>query len=222
MNSMNVKDFGAVGDGITDDTKAIQDAINQCLNNPNPIRSLYLPGGTYKITDSLFILKIVEEKPSPSEPPQPCYTFVGLEIYGEKPSFSIEGQDTIIVATFNDKPAIIMQAVRAVTIKNLTIQGQNNYILSGANFDVLLDDSTFVVNGCRDSQYSPYAGICIDPYKVLPLPPDGGYPGQSYYYLPDSGTSGIRKRYIPLLSLSGFSYYLKFLEKSYNKGYRVR
>ena len=39
---VNVKDFGAKGDGVTDDTQAIQDAIDNS-------KTIYLPPGTYKI-----------------------------------------------------------------------------------------------------------------------------------------------------------------------------
>jgi hypothetical protein len=41
---VNVKDFGAVGDGVTDDTAAIQAAINSIGNNGS---SIYFPQGTY-------------------------------------------------------------------------------------------------------------------------------------------------------------------------------
>jgi len=47
---INVKDFGAVGDGITDDTAAIQNAINSM-----PAGSMLLiPAGTYNITNVVF------------------------------------------------------------------------------------------------------------------------------------------------------------------------
>lgn len=49
---INVKSYGAKGDGITDDTTAFQDAINYALlNNKN----IYIPSGTYKISDTLVI-----------------------------------------------------------------------------------------------------------------------------------------------------------------------
>jgi len=46
---VSVKDFGAVGDGVTDDTDAIQNAIQYCSDNK---LKLYIPGGqTYLITE---------------------------------------------------------------------------------------------------------------------------------------------------------------------------
>ncbi len=53
-----VKDFGAVGDGITDDTDAINRALYQlfCREvNPQIRRSLFFPAGVYRITSSIFI-----------------------------------------------------------------------------------------------------------------------------------------------------------------------
>ncbi|HIK15140.1 MAG TPA: glycoside hydrolase family 55 protein [Leptolyngbyaceae cyanobacterium M33_DOE_097] len=47
---LNVKDFGAKGDGITDDTAAIQAALNAY---PNGKRIIYLPNGTYLVSNTL-------------------------------------------------------------------------------------------------------------------------------------------------------------------------
>lgn len=44
---VSVKDFGAVGDGVADDTAAIQAAINHCWNTS---RTLYVPAGVYLVT----------------------------------------------------------------------------------------------------------------------------------------------------------------------------
>jgi hypothetical protein len=49
---ISVKDFGAVGDGITDDTAAIQAALNAVA----PTRkALYIPAGNYKTTQPLDV-----------------------------------------------------------------------------------------------------------------------------------------------------------------------
>jgi hypothetical protein len=47
---VNVRDFGARGDGITDDTAAIQAALNAY---PNGKRIIYLPNGTYLVSRTL-------------------------------------------------------------------------------------------------------------------------------------------------------------------------
>jgi len=49
--SLSVKDFGAVGNGVTDDTAAIQSALNANLGNI----SVYFPKGLYIITDTILI-----------------------------------------------------------------------------------------------------------------------------------------------------------------------
>lgn len=54
----SVKDFGAVGDGITDDTDAINRALYQifCREiNPQIRRSLFFPAGVYKVNQSIII-----------------------------------------------------------------------------------------------------------------------------------------------------------------------
>jgi hypothetical protein len=49
--TVSVKDFGAVGDGVTDDTIAIQNAVNQSAN-----KELFFPPGNYLITSQINIL----------------------------------------------------------------------------------------------------------------------------------------------------------------------
>jgi hypothetical protein len=65
---VSVKDFGAVGDGTTNDTAAIQAAIDACLASGS---ALYVPSGSYKLTSQVNVA---------------LYTGVpgrGLIIYGE-------------------------------------------------------------------------------------------------------------------------------------------
>lgn len=50
--TVSVKDFGAAGDGIADDTAAVQAAIN---SGSSGFTSVYFPTGTYKITSQITI-----------------------------------------------------------------------------------------------------------------------------------------------------------------------
>ena len=44
---VSVKDFGAVGDGVADDTAAVQAAVNAA-------NCVYFPAGTYKVTERIL------------------------------------------------------------------------------------------------------------------------------------------------------------------------
>ena len=51
---VSVKDFGAVGDGVADDTAAIQDALDYFVTAATPGQVLF-PSGTYKCTTTLDV-----------------------------------------------------------------------------------------------------------------------------------------------------------------------
>jgi len=54
----SVRDFGALGDGVTDDTAAINRALFElyCRDTDTRVRrSLYFPAGTYLVTDTILI-----------------------------------------------------------------------------------------------------------------------------------------------------------------------
>ncbi len=49
----DIKSYGAEGDGLTDDTKAIQDAINDLDGNGGG--QIYIPTGEFKVTETLVV-----------------------------------------------------------------------------------------------------------------------------------------------------------------------
>ena len=60
----NVKtEFGAVGDGKTDDTAAIQRALDSVKVNASPKKVLYFPAGRYRITGTLRLDRISHSEP---------------------------------------------------------------------------------------------------------------------------------------------------------------
>ncbi len=52
---VNVTDYGAAGDGTTDDTEALKDAISACAESS----AVFIPAGTYLITDRIDIRKAI-------------------------------------------------------------------------------------------------------------------------------------------------------------------
>jgi len=52
---VSVKDFGAKGDGVTDDTAAIQASLVGYPNDPSTGRTVFFPEGTYRVTDTITV-----------------------------------------------------------------------------------------------------------------------------------------------------------------------
>jgi hypothetical protein len=50
---VNIRDYGAIGDGLTDDTEAIQKAISQNIGIQFGTKTLYLPDGIYLVSNCL-------------------------------------------------------------------------------------------------------------------------------------------------------------------------
>ena len=53
--TVSVRDIGAVGNGVTDDTVAIQNAVFDCSSERSNKIKLYWPAGTYLITNSIIL-----------------------------------------------------------------------------------------------------------------------------------------------------------------------
>mgnify|MGYP004658379307 CR=1 FL=1 len=114
---INVKDFGAKGDSVTDDTKAIQDAINKCeeLFN-NGFTSIYFPEGKYLVNGALNIM-------------QPIKIFGSNRNSPSSSQYGLNGS-TILSTTTNSSPVITFGSLdtnvncrQGPTIENLSFMG---------------------------------------------------------------------------------------------------
>lgn len=125
----NVRAFGAVGDGTTDDTSAIQGAIDQAVSDgattANNARVIYFPGGVYGISSRLLVPTNI--------------TFVGdgpkMSRLKALTTFTFPGRDTAMVVTcqtsaggqiYYDVPGPSSR----FSLRNMGLDGNNR---SGAN-----------------------------------------------------------------------------------------
>ncbi|MGI9016711.1 MAG: glycosyl hydrolase family 28-related protein [Euzebya sp.] len=113
---VNVKDFGAAGDGSTNDTAAIQSAIDYTRSRPFPGNGgpaggvVYLPGGEY-VLDSTLNLHLFSG------------TLRGNGL-GNAPTYrSAPGQATVLRWAGGAAPMIRVQDSRHVVMENLRLAG---------------------------------------------------------------------------------------------------
>lgn len=117
--TLNVKDFGAKGDGVSDDTKFIQAAILACPANSRVL----VPRGTYKIT-SLFLksnlnLELEEGAELKAETDRDAYpVFPALiESYDETDEYNL--------GTWEGNPLPMFAGIiTGISVKNVRIYGK--------------------------------------------------------------------------------------------------
>lgn len=178
-----VEDFGAVGDGSTDDTTAIQSAIDFCIASTS-IHKLHFKAKNYKITGPLICYKLSVG----------AYTVFNLDLIGEvNANAGVGTRCTQITCTHKDTFAIGFQNARSCSIQNILIVGAYSYTKTFKDI-AEGDTNDWAATGVRDEQFSPYAGISVDPFATS-VPADGGYPGLSSYYIASAaGSSGVSVR----------------------------
>lgn len=191
-NLVSVKWWGATGDGITNDQPSIQRAGDVIIANPKLPRTLYFqPGLTYKITSPLIFYNWTGAD----------YAFFTLNLLGQDSAyFNGTGTEAIIDASsITDTFAIGYQVARSSLIKGLVIKGSFNPSFASYSAYVSTDYSTWAsMWGVRDTRWSPYSGICLDPFdNTGSLPNIERYPGLQSLYRGSgtnvtTGCSGVR------------------------------
>ena len=167
---LNVKWFGAKGDGVTDDQWSIQAAIDYSIYTDTTIKQVYIPSGEYVIGKTIHLGY------------GKAYHSVSLMGDGT-PSFrgSVnEFNGTTLKPNFSNAPALNIQGARYTRVENISLLGLNDidgfiYDTSAANINNWIDPA---VDAIGDNQRTPYAGITIDGYSgTMPTP---SYPWIAY------------------------------------------
>ena len=202
QNYFSAKWFGATGGG-RDDYTAIQKSITTCILNN--IRTLFIPAGRYSISKPLILQGKID-----SANKSRTRAFCTLEILGES-SFWDSNMGTEIYPSFNNTFAIGIQTGKGCKIRKLKVVGLfKPPFLNDLKKFYNSSFSEFTDRQCRDSRYSPYAAIVIDPFTNLindPMPDDGGYPGLSAFYGQANNLqslSGSTATELEELSINGF------------------
>ena len=176
QESVSVKDFGAVGDGITDDTAAIQNAINYAMYLATPkIGIVRIPSGKYLISDSIQLGYGTSFR---------SIRFIGDGI-AENGEANFGG--TTILTNFGDRPALVIQGGFNSGIEGMTILGVNeSFVVTNklGQYDCNIDDTIETnwlgsnLGANANNRYAMYCGIAVDPY--CGSQPSPSYPAVTY------------------------------------------
>ncbi len=174
LEAINVKWFGATGDGMTDDADAIQRAIDACLYGNRMNKLIYLPAGDYRITKPLHLGYGNAFR---------TISLVGAGVaYRSEASFG----GTTIIADFAQGMAVNIQGLRNATIKDLSITGQN--AIENPTGWAMQDPANWIdptLPADANSQFAPYSAITVDAYAGSR--PAISYPNVAYPFYAENG-----------------------------------
>jgi hypothetical protein len=161
-----------VFDSGVDWSAFFQKGIDSCIQNNIPV--YHIAAGRYSCRKPLILQKW--------SPAQGLYAAFSLTIQGASTFAGADGSGTILdFREMKDGFGIGIQAGKGVEIKGLKLIGAWEYPFPGAYTFYNTDLSKFTDGRCRDSRFSPYFAIVIDPFGPS-VPADGGYPGLSNRY----------------------------------------
>jgi hypothetical protein len=157
---------------IEDWSAFFQKGIDSCIQNNIPV--YFIPAGRYICRKPLILQRWAES--------QHIYRAFSLTILGTATFAGADGSGTILdFQGMKEGFGIGIQGGKGVELKGLKLIGGFNYKFPGAYAFYNTDLGKFTDGICRDTRYSPYFAIVIDPFGPS-VPGDGGYPGLSLYY----------------------------------------
>lgn len=139
--TLNVKMWGATGDGTTDDAPAVQKALNALTSGS----TIYFPAGVYKLNAT------VNTKDQYSQHYALMLTNINITIRGDGPGsvlYQTDFKTTLLAAQFNTK-------VAGLTIENLKFQADTNNLYTAPTLDYT-SGTLFTCQGTLANGWSKY------------------------------------------------------------------
>lgn len=117
---VNIKDFGAIGDGVADDTAEIQAAIDYAF--AHNIRTILGPDGVYKTSSPIYLDPPGNLRANLANPPFPTGNFAAALI-GNEGLGNDTGDGFQIAPTFANDVALYVGPGNGMLVKNVSIRG---------------------------------------------------------------------------------------------------
>lgn len=148
-----------------------QKGIDSCIANNIP--EYFIPAGRFICREPLILSKWSAANG--------YYVPFSLTIFGTSTFAGADGSGTILdFSSMTSGFGVGIQGGKGVEIKRIKLIGAFNYKLKNAYSFYNSTLQNFTDGVCRDSQYSPYSAIVIDPFGPS-VPKDGGFPGKDAY-----------------------------------------
>lgn len=133
---INVKDFGAVGDGVTDDTDALRNAIEYAHGRP-----VYLPGGDYLITSKIEVEPIPWVDVSGSTSKAVGAFAPGMWLFGDgmvetRIQCRVANDVMFYCNVTNPTPVYAFRAQMGMRVENLAIVGGGGSVAASTAFEI--------------------------------------------------------------------------------------
>lgn len=175
--TVSVKDFGAVGDGVTDDTTAIQNALNSSA------LAIYFPPGTYKTTGTITVSQ------------------TGTCLIGDGP------YDAIIESTAVGPTLSINTSLSGVTIQGLHFTKPSATAVigdDGIRFNTLTEQA--FINNVKVTNHWNGFSLCPTSYSfVTNIIAQNNY-GHGVYVANNSSYNGLQWQFLKCLSQTSNGY----------------